>query len=84
MEELAIDQAAKIIDNNFLGVACAYYNAQRAAERAKRLAREAEDRMHQVRRLLMEDATRLGADNSVPGKSVPNMLAAAYRELGLR
>ena len=87
---LGINQAAAVIaeqdpgtQTEWYAVVVAKYNAERDTARARRALNDAVDREHRVRRQMRETAMWAVANNADPARSIPNLVAAAKRELGL-
>lgn len=82
---LAINQAAEVIQGDYawLGAVAKMYAADQAVAKAQRILVEAKADQRAAHVAAREHWRRLGADNAVPGRSVPNLIAAAQRELGL-
>lgn len=85
LSNLAINQAAQVIRDDYawLGVISRRYNAYRLLYKAEQTYSEARRVVRRVDDEMRTHYERLGADNSVPGRSVPALIDAAQRELGL-
>lgn len=82
-ERLSINQAAKLIDPEWLGAIAALHTAERQVAQAERVLRDARATLAAVKRTMRLTHVYSIADNAIPGRSVPALIAAARRELGV-
>ena len=87
---LGINQAAAVIaeqdpgtQTEWYAVVVAQYNADRDVARAGSILSQAQAHRAAVGRRMRETAMWAVANNADPARSIPNLVAAAKRELGL-